>query len=64
MRNYSRGLIQLTLVFVFVIVLIRFFPIVIRAADAAALGIMAFWRIILIFALAILVIWALKRKRN
>lgn len=64
MRNYSRGLIQLSLVFLFVFLLIRFFPLVVHAADAAAMGIVAFWRIILIIALSILVIWVLKRKKS
>mgnify|MGYP001574457054 CR=1 FL=1 len=63
MKRYYRSIAQVLLLATVAFLLIRFFPIVIQMTEAAALGIRAFWWMILVFALGGWLIWVL-RKRN
>jgi hypothetical protein len=63
MKRQLLGVLQLLALFAVMIALIRFFPIVVRIGNAAALGIREFWWIVLIFSLGGWLIWFL-RKRN
>jgi hypothetical protein len=62
MRPEARRLIRTLILVGFVFFLIRFFPIAIRAIEAAALGIREFWWVILIFALGGWSVWVLKKR--
>jgi hypothetical protein len=63
MRRRAQGVFQLVLLILFVIVLVRFFPLAVRVVEGAALGIRQFWWVVLGFALGGWLVWVL-RKRN
>ncbi|MGK5086201.1 hypothetical protein WDW86_01475 [Bdellovibrionota bacterium FG-2] len=61
-----RGILQILFLVGFVLLLLRFFPLVVRLGDAAALGVrgvVEFWWVVLLLALGGWLIWVL-RKRN
>lgn len=63
MQSQLRGILQLIFLIAFVILLIRFFPFVVRIGEAAAIGLLQFWWVVLILALGGWLVWVL-RKRN
>lgn len=62
MNSRIKGYVQLIIFFLFIGVLIRFFPFVARLASAAAYSVRMFWWLILILVLAGLSLWILRRK--
>ncbi len=64
MKARSRGLFQLIFLLVFVFVLIRFFPVLARIAQAAALGSVELGWIILVFALGGWLVWVLSKRNS
>lgn len=63
LKQQSRGFLQLIFLLVFVFILIRFFPILIRLTQMAAMGVVEFWWAVLILSLGGWLVWVL-RKRN
>jgi len=64
MKNQQRGILQIIFLLVFVALLIRLFPLAIRIAESAALGIRQFWWMILILSLGGWLVWVLKKRNS
>jgi hypothetical protein len=63
MKAQLRGFLQILFLLGFVLLLIRFFPIMFRLLEAAAIGIREFWWAVLVITLGVWLVWVL-RKRN
>ncbi len=63
MKRQLRSFLQIALLFAVAFLLLRLFPVAVRATEAAALGAWQLWWAILGLALAIWLFWVL-RKRN
>ncbi|MEK6580343.1 MAG: hypothetical protein AABZ55_14045 [Bdellovibrionota bacterium] len=63
MKSQLRGIIQILFLGAVVFLFLRFFPIIARFGEAAALGLREFWWLILVLSLGAWLIWVL-RKRN
>ena len=62
MRLRSRGILKLLIFLSVVFLLIRLFPLVVRLTESAAMSIRQFWWLILVFAMAGLVTWVLRKR--
>jgi len=58
----AKGFVQLIIFVLILLLLIRLFPLLLRVVNAAGLSIVTFWWVILVFALAGVFIWALRRR--
>lgn len=57
----AKGFIQLVIFVLILLLFVRLFPLLLRVVNAAGLSIITFWWVILVFALAGVFIWALRR---
>lgn len=64
MKRQFQGILQLGFLLLIVAVLIRFFPLAISAAEAAALGIRQFWWMILVVSLGGWLVWVLSKRNS
>lgn len=64
MKSQIRGFFQILFLLAFVFLLIRFFPLAIRFAEAAAIGIREFWWAVLVLAMGGWLIWVLRNRNS
>ncbi len=62
MKTQKFGFFQATLIFIAVVVLLRFLPVVLRVVQAIAIGVRAFWWAVLPVVICSWVIWKFKRR--
>ena len=63
MNQLRRGILQTVFIIFFALLLIRFFPFVVRIGEAAALGLREFWWGILILAMAVWLLWVFRKRK-
>jgi hypothetical protein len=63
MRQPHRNVLQAAFLILFALLLIRFFPFVVRIGEVAALGLREFWWGVLILAMAVWLLWAFRKRR-
>ncbi len=64
MARQARGILQIAILVGIVLALVRLFPLLVRAGEAAALSIVKFWWIVLILALGGWLAWVLNKRND